>query len=185
MVDEILIAALHVETQSLTEEHIETIYTGVGKVNAAIKTTQAIIEHKPKRIINYGTAGSHIYNQGELIDCTQFIQRDIDVTGLGFQLHETPFDGNIPMKLSFKPAKNLIGKNATLYSGDSFVRDRTVKYDVVDMEGYAIAKACYLYDIDFISYKYISDGADENSGNDWEENCKKGIEKFLEMMWPN
>ncbi|MCE7735170.1 MAG: 5'-methylthioadenosine/S-adenosylhomocysteine nucleosidase [Candidatus Heimdallarchaeota archaeon] len=162
MVDEILIAALPIETQNLTEKYIKTIYTGVGKVNAAIKTTQAIFEHKPKRIINYGTAGSHIYNQGQLIDCTQFVQRDIDVTGLGFRVHETPFDGDIPLKLDFKHSNNLIGKNATLYSGDSFVVDRTIKYEVVDMEGYAIAKACYFHDIDFISYKYISDGADEN-----------------------
>ena len=123
--------------------------------------------------------------QDQLIDCTQFIQRDIDATGLGFKPYETPFDQNIPLKLSFQPTENLIGKNATCYSGDSFVVDNSMKYEVVDMESYAIAKACYIYDIDFISYKYISDGADENSGNDWEENCKKGVAKLLELLWPN
>jgi adenosylhomocysteine nucleosidase len=50
------------------------------------------------------------------------------------------------------------------------------------MEAYALAKVCYLYDVPFISFKYISDGADEGANNDWEENVGKGIVKFKEKV---
>ena len=33
-------------------------YTGVGKINASIKTLEVIRDYSPTQIINYGTAGS-------------------------------------------------------------------------------------------------------------------------------
>ena len=50
------------------------------------------------------------------------------------------------------------------------------------MEGYALAKVCYLYDVGFISFKYITDGADGDANNDWEKNVSKGIVKFKEKV---
>jgi len=35
-----------------------------------------------------------------------------------------------------------------------------------------------LYDVPFISFKYITDTADPDASNDWEENVGKGIIKF-------
>ena len=54
--------------------------------------------------------------------------------------------------------------------------------DVIDMEAYALAKVCNLYDVPFISFKYITDEADEQGANDWEENVGKGIVKFKEKI---
>ena len=68
-------------------------------------------------------------------------------------------------------------------SGDSFVEDSSNHHgEVVDMEAYALAKVCYLYDVPFISFKYITDGADGNAVVDWEENVGKGIVKFKEKV---
>ena len=50
------------------------------------------------------------------------------------------------------------------------------------MEAYALATGCYLYDVPFISFKYISDGADESANDDWEENVGKGIVKFKKKV---
>ena len=36
----------------------------------------------------------------------------------------------------------------------------------------------HYFDVPFISFKYISDGADINANDDWEENVAKGIEVF-------
>ena len=47
------------------------------------------------------------------------------------------------------------------------------------MEAYALAKVCHHFDVPFISFKYISDGADINANDDWEENVSKGIEQFI------
>ena len=50
------------------------------------------------------------------------------------------------------------------------------------MEAYALAKVCYLYNVPFISFKYITDGADGSASVDWEENVGKGIVKFKEKV---
>ena len=34
----------------------------------------------PKLVINYGTAGSRDLPIGELVDCTKFVQRDMNIT---------------------------------------------------------------------------------------------------------
>ena len=35
---------------------------------------------------------------------------------------------------------------------------------------------------DFISFKYITDNANEQSPKDWEENCSDGIKEFKERI---
>ena len=178
----LLVCALEVETQGQLDDY-DVLYTGVGKVNATLKLTQKFGKYGSyipyDLVINYGTAGSRKYRKGELVDCTKFIQRDMDVTGLGFQRGETPFEKQPPLVIETESLFNPIGKNATCGSGDSFVEDRSQYYgEVVDMEAYALSKVCYHYQIPFISFKYISDGADDNANDDWDENVSKGIEVF-------
>ena len=101
----LIVCALEVETQGQLN-HLNThdiLYTGVGKVNATYELTKRLaveggINHdaRKKLVINYGTAGSRKYKKGELVDCTKFIQRDMDVTGLGFQRGETPYEQDPP-----------------------------------------------------------------------------------------
>ena len=50
------------------------------------------------------------------------------------------------------------------------------------MEAYALAKVCHHYDINFISFKYITDNANEHSAGDWEQNCSDGIVEFKEKV---
>lgn len=178
----LIVCALEVETAGQLEDY-NVLYTGVGKVNATLKLTQKFGKYGSyipyDLVINYGTAGSRKYKKGELVDCTKFIQRDMDVTGLGFQRGETPFEKQPPLVIETESLFNPIGKNATCGSGDSFVEDRSQYYgEVVDMEAYALSKVCYHYQIPFISFKYISDGADDNANDDWDENVSKGIEVF-------
>ena len=57
------------------------------------------------------------------------------------------------------------------------------------MEAYALSKVCYHYDVPFISFKYITDGADEDAPDDWQENVGNGVtifkEKILSLLkWP-
>ena len=185
--DILIVCALEVETQGQLDNW-DVLYTGVGKVNAAITLQERFGKygsHIPyDRVINYGTAGSRKYKKGELIDCTKFIQRDMDVTGLGFMRGETPFEDDVPLMLDFGITEhNPIGRRATCGSGDSFVEDRTQYYgEVVDMEAYALAKVCYLRDIPFVSFKYITDGADEQAHEDWEANLAQGIIEFKEQI---
>ena len=87
----------------------------------------------------------------------------MDVRALDFKLGETPFD---------KIQEIIISADGySCGSGDNFVnKEIDMNVDVVDMEAYAIAKVCIKEKIDFKCFKYISDNADENSGNDWNFN---------------
>ena len=182
----LIVSALEVETQGQLEDW-DVIYTGVGKVNATMKLMSRLTDYnyaKPDLIINYGTAGSRKIKKKTLVDCTKFVQRDMDVTGLGFLRGETPFEQDPPViiqqqNIDFNP----IGRNATCGTGDCFVEDKSQYYgEVVDMEAYALAKVCYNYDVPFISFKYITDGADEQAHEDWEANLADGIVEFKEKV---
>ena len=183
----LIVCALKIETQEQLEDY-NVLYTGVGKVNATYELTSHFGKygsHIPyDLVINYGTAGSRKIKKKTLVDCTKFVQRDMDVTGLGFMRGETPFESDPPLMLDFGITEcNTIGRRATCGSGDSFVEDRTQYYgEVVDMEAYALAKVCYLEKIPFVSFKYITDGADEQAHEDWEANLVDGIEVFKEQI---
>jgi len=183
----LMVCALKIETQGQLDDY-DVLYTGVGKVNA----TYALTSHFGKYgshipydlVINYGTAGSRKIKKKTLVDCTKFIQRDMDVTGLGFMKGETPFEQDPPFVIQQQNVEfNPIGRNATCGTGDNFAEDKSQYYgEVVDMEAYALAKVCYLYDVPFISFKYITDGADEQAHEDWEANLADGIEVFKEKV---
>ena len=164
---------------------VDLLYTGVGKINAAISITRYLSKNIiPKYIINYGTAGSKIIEVGKIVDCTKFIQRDMDATGLGFEKYQTPFDKNFPKIIDFSFfEKNPINFLLTCATGDSFINsDDSHSGDVVDMEAYALAKVCFKYEIPFISFKYISDGADTAASIDWEKNISNGENLFKSMV---
>ena len=50
------------------------------------------------------------------------------------------------------------------------------------MEAFSIAKACFLNNIEFECFKYITDEANDSASNDWLENCGKGIKTFTKFM---
>ena len=183
----LIVCALEVETQGELNDY-DVLYTGVGKVNAAIRLQQRFGKygsHIPyDKVINYGTAGSRKIKKKTLVDCTKFVQRDMDVTGLGFEKNQTPFEWEPEIVIQNKNIEfNPIGKNATCGSGDNFVEDRTNYYgEVVDMEAYALAKVCHIHNVPFISFKYITDGADEQANEDWEANLASGIVEFKKKV---
>ena len=169
--DKLFLAAIKEETVGLDYfKHI-----GVGKINATYNTLKLIQIHKPKIIVNYGTAGAINTKLKGIVECTKFYQRDMDVRGLDFKLGETPFD----------KVKEIIISNSgySCGTGDSFVNQKIeMEVDVVDMEAYAIAKVCMLENIEFKCFKYISDNADENANNDWNTNLALGAEAFAKMI---
>jgi len=169
--DKLFLAAIKEETVGLDYFN----HTGVGKINATYNTFRLIYVHKPKIIINYGTAGAINTDLKGIVECTKFYQRDMDVRVLGFELGETPFD---------KIKEIIIAKNGySCGTGDSFVDKKIdIKVDVVDMEAYAIAKVCKLENIEFKCFKYISDNANKNANIDWNKNLALGANAFSELI---
>ena len=181
--DILIVCALEQEIDGELDDW-NIIYTGCGKVNATYELTKEINSvFIPKLVINFGTAGSREISIHTLVDCNQFIQRDMNATELGFFKGQTPFEDELIM--DFSNINNPISKGYVCGSGDNFVDniDNEIDHiDVFDMEAYALAKVCNKTGIDFISYKYITDNVNKKSANDWKENCSKGIKKFKEVL---
>ncbi len=177
--DVALLMALPGESQGLFEkDNIPVFYTGIGKVNAAYATTDVIHKTKCKVIINLGTAGSSIFKTRDLVEVSSFVQRDMDITPLGFKVGETPFDP-IPGGIDLIPYFSELPKGVC-GTGDNFETGTSkVACDLVDMEGFAIAKVCRRMGVQLISLKFITDGADDQAHKDWEANLLPGAQALL------
>jgi adenosylhomocysteine nucleosidase len=180
----LVVMALELEAQGLfAGAGIEVLYTGIGKVNATYGLTRRLAQIRAAgegtpRVVNFGTAGSHTFATGSLVACTSFVQRDMDVTALGFPAGTTPFDA-LPPLLEF-PVSLPHLPHGVCSSGDAFeTRGPVLARDVLDLEAYALAKVCALENVPFSCAKYITDGADHAAAGDWHANLPKAAAEFL------
>lgn len=178
--DALFVFALEAEAGEAFDDRNKLI-TGIGKINAAFELAKAIHARRPKLIVNMGSAGSNHFGRGEVVCCTGFVQRDMDVRGLGFSLYETPFSG-IPPVLSY--GLKLEGlPEGICGSGDSFEMAHTAtEYNVVDMEAYALALIAHKEGIPFLCIKYITDGADGTAADDWTVQVHKASEAYCDIL---
>lgn len=161
--------------------HHGPLIVGVGKINAAIGLTKYLQQQRPGIIINLGSAGSSRFGKGDVVCCTRFIQRDMDVRGLGFQLYETPFSEDGPVLQYGVRMPDL--PEGTCGTGDSFeMQHVTADYDVVDMEAFPLAYIARQEGIPFLCLKYITDGADESAGTDWNEEVHRAAKAFRRLF---
>lgn len=170
-----IIVALEDEFPQDLLPEFNVFYSGVGKINATFKSLEIINKFNLKLIINFGTAGSLRKDLNGLLEVSDFFQRDMDVSELGFQIGETPLD---PInKISFGRTGLSCG------SGDNFVISKPkILSDLVDMESYALAKVCKIKKIDFLCYKFVSDNADKNASKNWKKNVGLGKNLFREKL---
>lgn len=157
---------------------VEIVYTGIGKINAAITSIKAIHQYSPKRILNFGTAGKIKPELQGLLEIGRVIQRDMQAEPLAPR-GSTPF--------CVRPQEYLSTGQFVCGSGDSFVTAHdpwlhSLGVDVVDMELFAIAAVAHDHQIPWQSFKYITDDANESSGEDWQAKVHHGQDLFLEKM---
>lgn len=153
--------------------------TGVGKVNATIMATIAAASKDCEAIINYGTAGClKTKYKNRLLRIGVVKQRDMDARPQA-ELGVTPFEDT-------KFAGDLRISNSSdvsLSTGDNFVTSKPeLKTDLVDMEGYAIAKVAGMFNKPIVMLKYASDMADADAPEEWQKNQAKGLDLFLEYL---
>ena len=176
----IVIAALESEIKAHSlPDHIPIVYSGIGKINAAIATFQAIQRYQPQLIINFGTVGKINPTLSGLVTINKVIQRDISAEPLAPR-------GIVP--LSSKPNEFIVNTAGYVCgTGDSFVTQHDPwlteqGVDVVDMELFAIAAISFEHNVNWISYKYISDAANEDSAHEWSSKVHHGEDLFLEQL---
>ncbi len=166
--DLMILMALKQESQGLFEgEGIKVYYTGVGKVKATYAAVKLIELHKPKWVLNLGTAGSKRFSVGDLAECTQFVQRDMGFSaaaGVGAD----PFPQKIYKTTAITDLPEVICGTADFVE----LAEPRVACDIFDMEAYALAYVCDQQKIKFNSIKYITDSSDKNVLADWSKNIE-------------
>ena len=167
---DIILIALENEAPNMAKWD-NVFFTGVGKINAAITAAKLIQKYKPDTVWNFGTAGGIKLDHG-CHEMVNFVERD---------------KGKCPEALELMLPKDPItismGVGYTCSTGDNFVTDPNLEHPahVVDMEAFAIAKACKQAHVDFKCYKYVSDSADDSADTSWLENVAKGEEYFIKI----
>ena len=174
-----LIVALEVELADIDlPSGVRVTFSGVGKVNAALAAARVLGFGDTRHVINYGTAGSlSPAFAGRLLRVARIVQRDMDARPLA-PLGTTPFED-----AGTAAAIDLGGDGVCLSTGDNFVTSPPqVESDIVDMEAYAIAKACIRAGVPFECHKFVTDLADENATANWRANVTKGAELFIALL---
>ena len=157
---------------------VEVVYCGVGKVNAALHATHAILARRPRAVINFGTAGKIDPLHDGLLEVAAVIQRDMAAMPLAPR-GVTPLvdQAQQPPRLESGYPGVLCG------TGDSFVTAAdewlvAQQVDLVDMELFAIARVCHHFGLPWRAFKFVTDGADDDAADDWQARVHLGAELF-------
>lgn len=179
--------------------------TSVGKVNAAVCSEILINNFKPSAIINTGIAGglNGMIKVLDVVISDNIAYHDIAnyiLKGCYPYMESFPTDSSLLDK-----TRNLINLNANnskihigkIISGDVFVSNHADKEKLinlynplcVEMEGAAIAHVCYINKIPYISFRGISDSADNSARETYDQNeilaaneAGKLVLKFLKEL---
>ncbi len=166
---------------------------GVSKVNAALFTQIMIDRFRPDCILFTGVAGSmdSSVKQMDLVVAEKLTFHDVSPHQLEFC-----FPNQIWFRTDEELTK-LISNNAVdsktgaIITGDQFITSRTYKRQLkkkfpealaVEMEGCAVAHACFVNDVPFAIIRCISDLADNGAEDSYDAFEQKAAEKSASII---
>ncbi len=161
------------------------VKSGIGKVNAALCAQRLILQFGATHIINTGIAGALGGNLKifDMVVSTDAVYHDMDAVLFGYKPTQIPgmkvseFKADEKLiqmaKLAFEKTNSVEGRKilaGRVATGDQFIADKEKKEHIkeicsplcVEMEGAAVAHACFLNKIPYIILRCISDMADES-----------------------
>lgn len=152
------------------------VMTGVGPVEGAVATAATLAGLQagaglPDLVVSLGSAGSARLEQCTVYQAHTLAYRDMDATALGFEKGVTPFldlpaSLALPYQIADLPSASL-STGANIVSGAAY---DGIAEDMVDMESYAVLRACQRFDVPLIALRGISDGAAPLEGlHSWTE----------------
>ena len=170
---------------SLGRKNVIIVKSGIGKVNAALCAQRLILRFGANRVINTGIAGAAASGLGvfDMVVSSDAVYHDMDATAFGYKPCQIPqmdtwefkADTNLieAAQKAFAQSdfsakhKIMCGRVAT---GDQFVGDKAKKVRIVqtckpaciEMEGAAIAHACFLNAVPYVILRCMSDMADDS-----------------------
>lgn len=152
------------------------LMTGVGPVEAAVALTATLAHFAasgslPNLVVSLGSAGSRRLEQTGIYQAVSVSYRDMDASPLGFEKGVTPFldlPATVPLPLRIPGIPEAaLSTGAAIVSGAAYDR---ITEDMVDMETFAILRACQRFGVPLVALRGISDGAAElRHVGDWTE----------------
>ncbi len=168
---------------SLYGKDVVVIQCGIGKVNAALCTQLLILKFGVDKVVNTGIAGAtgtdlNIY---DFVVSTETVYHDFDTQFFGYKLGQVP---GLPetFKADEKLVESVVSafnnsklssehkiRTGLIASGDQFIAGGEKKNFIVsnfhplcvEMEGCAVAHACYKNNVPFVVVRCMSDCADD------------------------
>lgn len=152
------------------------LMTGVGPVEAGVVMGAALARLAaraalPDLVVSLGSAGSRTLEQTGIYQAVSVSYRDMDASALGFPKGITPFSGmpavlDLPLRVPGLATARL-STGANIVSGAAY---DAIDADMVDMETFAICRACQMVSVPLIALRGISDGAaDLTHVDNWTE----------------
>ena len=164
--------------------NVVAVKSGVGKVNAALCAQNLIIRFGVTHIINTGIAGAMGGNLKifDMVVSSDAVYHDMEAVAFGYKPTEIPqmkcsaFPADRKLieiaKTAFEKANKISGRKileGRIATGDQFIADKENKARIreicsplcCEMEGAAIAHACYLNNTPYLVLRCISDMADD------------------------
>ncbi|NWJ24595.1 5'-methylthioadenosine/S-adenosylhomocysteine nucleosidase [Rhizobium sp. RM] len=174
------------------QARMSPLMIGVGPVEAAISVTAVLTgldaaDHLPDLVVSLGSAGSRTLEQTSVYQVASVSWRDMDASAFGFEKGRTPFldlpaEVALPLLIPGIPEARL-STGGNVVSGAAY---DLIDADMVEMETYAVLRACQRFGVPLIGLRGISDGkADVNHIDDWteylhiiDEKLAEGIDKL-------
>ena len=162
--DILYVMATELEYGPELKGRITPLITGVGPIEAAIVLTEHLTrlsadDRLPLLVVSLGSAGSAELEQCGLYQASEVSWRDMDASAIGFAPGVVPFL-DLPATLKLGPfvpgiAMATLSTGANVVSGSAY--DGIVE-QMVDMETYAVLRACQRFGLPLIALRGISDG---------------------------
>jgi len=152
------------------------LMTGVGPVEAGVRLGAELARMQaakslPDLVVSLGSAGSRVLEQAQVYQAISVSYRDMDASPLGFEKGKTPFldlPAAVPLPLRIAGVREAsLSTGAAVVTGAAY---DAIAQDMVDMETFAVLRACQLFFVPLIALRGISDGAAElRNVGDWTE----------------
>jgi adenosylhomocysteine nucleosidase len=158
------------------QARITPLMTGIGPVEAAVVMAATLegLAHKgalPDLVVSLGSAGAATLDHCAVYQASHVAYRDMDASALGFEKGATPLL-DLPVILPLAPlvpglATATLSTGANVVTGAAYAQ---IAQDMVDMESFAVLRACQRHGLPLIALRGISDGAEPLEGlHSWTE----------------